>query len=165
MGDEFGLGNAATWRGLEIHLYPSQVADLERSEYQGISEPALLERARYYASTNLAYKVYFAHLGSPAGVITMADAGRDPSSGRWCRGFRGTRRDVMSDIDIKVEIVGDQYSDGTVVRYIEIDYLEQGEFGDIGCFTMGFADAQRFSKALVSTLHEIERLGTDEVQL
>jgi len=163
VGDEFELGDAVAWRDLEIQLYPPQVIDLERSEHQGISGSILLERARDYASTNLAHKVHFAHLGSPAGVITMADAGRDSSSGRWCRGFRGTRRDVMSDIDIKVEIVGDQYSDGTVVRYIEIDYLEQGEFGDIGYFTLGFADAQRFSKALVSTLREIERLGTDEV--
>jgi len=120
-----------------------------------------MEWAREYASTNLAHKAYFALLDSPAGVITMASAARDPSSGRWCRGFRGTRRDVMTEIDIKVEIVGDQHADGTVVRYVEIDYLEQSPYGDIGCFMLGLADAQWFSKALVATLREIEHLGTD----
>lgn len=162
MGDEFGLGNAVTWRDLQVHLHSSQVAHLEATERLGVSGYELLDCAREYASTNLAHKVYFARLDSPAGVVTMASASRDASSRRWCRGFRGTRIDVMTEIDLKVEIVGDQYADGTVVRYIEIDYLEQGEHGDIGCFTLGLADAQRFSKALVSTLQEIEHLGTDQ---
>jgi len=160
--DEFELGSAANWRDLAVHLYSTQVLDLETTEHLGVSGSELLERAREYASANLAHKVYFATLDRPAGVVTMANAGRDSATGRWCRGFRGTRIDVMTEIDLKVEIVGDQYSDGSVVRYVEIDYLEQGEHGDIGCFTLGLADAQRFSKALVSTLQEIEHLGTDQ---
>jgi len=159
---------ALTWRDLIDELTAEQIAELEEFEAQPSDscfvQAGLLKDARQYAAWNATDRVLFGHMPKPTDA---KDTGHWRQDGEhWHRLFWGTERvchsaececdhddDVVCDGVGKVDVVGQQFSDGLISRHVD---LRSRDLDAPGC--------RRLAAALLSAAEELDRLHAAEVQ-
>jgi integrase len=109
--------NASTWRDLTDQLTPKQIAELEYCEREqippGMAAPRHhLNHARKMAELNLA-QAMFADIAVPPDAVDDVDDWTDYDDGHYQRMFTSWTHPTLD-----VSVVGLQFSDGRVERYI-----------------------------------------------
>jgi hypothetical protein len=109
--------NASTWRDLTDQLTPKQIAELEYCEREqippGMAAPRHhLNHARKMAELNLA-QAMFADIAVPPDAVDDVDDWTDYDDGHYQRMFTSWTHPTLD-----VSVVGVQFSDGRVERYI-----------------------------------------------
>ena len=143
--------DAATWRDLTDQLTPKQIAEMEYCEREGIP-PGLtgpqhqLNCARMMARENMT-QALCADIPTPPDAVQVY-AGEEWSGDRQGRMFVVATHTVDG---VTVEIVGIQFSDGTVERHI----LTSGD----GLEQMTAAQARQLAALLVEAADELDRLN------
>lgn len=110
-------GNAASWRELADQLTPEQIAELEYCEREQIppgaaSPQGRLNHARKLAELNLAQAMFF-DVPVPTGAIGEVGEWMDYDGEQYQRMFTSWANPVLN-----VSILGLQFSDGRIERYI-----------------------------------------------
>jgi hypothetical protein len=135
--------NAATWRDLADQLTPEQIAELEYCEREGVP-PGIadaghqLNHARKLAELNLA-RAMLADVPPPPDAIGEIDEWMDWDADLYQRTFESWKHPAC-----EVSVLGQQFSDGRVERYILCDAdtneLSAERAREIGAALMAAAD-------------------------
>ena len=141
--------NAASWRDLTDQLTPAQIAELEYCERQqvppGISNPQnQLNHARKMAELNIA-RAIFADIAPPADAIGDVNPWSDYGEDLYERMFTSWRHPAVD-----VVIVGSQYSDGSVERFIMCEADTEN---------LSAANARQVARALTAAAERLEGLA------
>jgi hypothetical protein len=156
--------SATAWRDLRDQLTGEQIArfeELERDPNQLVrstrnprlrwTREALLESARLAASNNLAGAMY-ADMERPGGSVVVLGW----ESGTDSRYFRGTSWVIERnnrETDMCVDVVGTQYGDGRVERFVGLDDDD-----------MSVEQARALAAALLEAADEIDRFAGNQTE-
>lgn len=124
---------AVTWRDFAERLTPAQVAEMEHCEREqippGIYSPhRAINVAQSFIRSNEA-QVRFADVPVPADALDVPSPWVDYDETRWWRSYTA-HRTVLDfglpnypghDGTVVIEVVGNQYSDGTVEHTIRVE--------------------------------------------
>jgi hypothetical protein len=148
-----------TWRDLTDELTPQQIAELveycEREQVPpGLASPQhQLNGARAISRENI-IQALCAGISAPADSIDEPSPWIEWDHGDYCRMFTSTAARTVAGANITVMVLGNQFYDGRIERWIRID---ESAFSDADS-GMTAEQARAPSAALAEAADELERL-------
>jgi hypothetical protein len=149
--------NATTWRDLADQLMAQQIAELEYCEHEnvppGLASPQhQLNCARAMSRENI-IQALCASITAPADAIDEPSRWIEWDHGDYCRMFTSTATRTAEETNITVNVLGNQFYDGRIERWISIDDSARRDEG-----VMTAEQARALSAALAAAAYAMDAL-------